>query len=101
MSEFTRNAAVTIGLTVVQLSQRVNTGERVEFSIRNNSTGGQLISLFFSDLETATSGAGISLSAGQSITQSHDTGYKPWQGNMTAIADAAGGTVSIYERVVA
>jgi len=100
MGEFTRNTALAVGLSIVQISPPVEIGQRIEFSYRNNSTAGQVISVFLSNTQQAVAGSGITLAAGQSVTQSKDQGYTPWQGNVTAIADAAAGSLGIYERVV-
>jgi hypothetical protein len=56
--------------------------------------------VYLSDTEQATAGAGIPLAASQTLTQSRDQGYVPWQGNVTAVADAAGAALSVYARVI-
>jgi hypothetical protein len=103
MGENTRNDTFTVAanaFTSVEDRMNTNEGRRVEFFLRNNSTGGQLITVFLSDFQTATSGSGIILAAGQAITQSEDAGYRPWQGKITAIADNANASLSYYARTV-
>ena len=77
MPEITRNDSVSVGASVVQLSQAITGGKRIEFSLRNNSTAGQVVYLYLSNAQVATASGGIPLAAGQSITQSADAGYTP------------------------
>ena len=100
MAQNVRNDSLTVGTSVVQVSQNMTggTNHRVGINLRNSSTGGQTISLAFSDNQQAVANSGIVLAAGQNIADFDSEGYIAWQGNITAIASAAGATLSIYER---
>jgi len=99
-TEINRNQALTVGTSAVTLSEQVQypTNERKVFSVINTSTGGQKITVSIGD--EAQGAAGIVLSAGGYYHESHDAGFTPTQSRITAISDAAGGTVSIQERII-
>jgi hypothetical protein len=97
LTEFSRNDTVSVGTTAVRAASPYD--DRKVIYIRNISTGGQVITLFFSDSSTATaSGGGIVLNPNDYIIDSLSESYTPWRGPITAISSAASGTLSIYER---
>lgn len=96
----TRNTSLTVGTSLVQVSaNKIGGPGRVGINLRNSSTGGQIISLAFSDAESAAANKGIVLAAGQNIADFTSEGYSAWQGNISAISSAAGAVLSIFERV--
>jgi hypothetical protein len=99
MADQTRNDSLTVGTSNVLVSQNKGAGVRTSVLLRNNSTGGQTITLNFSDFEAAVSGYGVVLAVGQSLTDASSEGYICWQGNINAIASGAGAVLSVYERV--
>lgn len=50
--------------------------------------------------QDAVSGVGITLAAGSTYVASVDAVYKPTNARITAVASAAGGSVSFYERSI-
>lgn len=97
VEQLPRNARLTVGTTAVNVSLR--NFSRKGISLRNSSTGSQVISLSFSENETAVANSGIVLSAGSVINDFDGEGYKCWKGTITAISSAAGAVLSIYEMV--
>lgn len=65
---------------------------------RNTSTGGQVITLTFSDTDVAVAGTGIVLNVGEYIIDSDSENYKCWQGKVSAIASAVGGSLAVMQR---
>lgn len=98
--EATRNESLTIGATAQTVFRREGSGELLELVLRNSSTGGQTISLTFSDQQVAVDKQGIVLAAGQAYVASRDENYRVWQGSITAIADGAGAVLSVTSRTV-
>lgn len=96
----TLNTSAVVGTSVVQiLNRRADMdGKRRALLLKNVSTGGQNITIFFSDQQTATPGSGIVLRPGDAVGDSQSEGFLAWQGNITAIADAAGGSLAIFQR---
>lgn len=94
-----RNEDITIGTTALIISegQLNNNAVREVITIQNNSSGGQTTRVSIGKQATTTTGT--NLSPGGSITDSMDSGYLPSQSRITAIASAAGGTLTIYERI--
>jgi len=92
--ELTRNVDVGVGTSSVVLS---DTQDRKVITIRNSSTGNQTITVKFG-YGLAVAGEGIVLPPGGSVTDAISEGYAPYQGTISAISDAAGGTASIFER---
>jgi len=99
MMETSRNEVETIGTTaeVVSIEKNNANGRRVAIILMNNSTGGQHISLAI-DAE-AMDGKGIHLIPGGSWSDTMDGGYYPTQKQISAVADGAGATLVIYERI--
>lgn len=99
MPDLDRNSSVSVGTDNVVVSEAVNTtnSQRISFSIINTSTGGQNISLAFTD--EAGAGKGITLAVGGFYSESIDAGFTPRNSRISAISDAAGGTLSVSERL--
>jgi len=99
-TEINRNASLTIGTTLVEVSQALNypTNERKVISLINNSSGGQKITISIGD--EAAGSAGIILSPGGYYHESHDAGFTPTQSRITAVSDLAAGSLSIQERII-
>lgn len=93
-----RNDVITVGATSVNVSpDKSNTpGGRTLISMYNGSAAGQKITISFGVPSVATKG--FVLSPGQSVIDSNSEGYKCYQGTINAIADGAGGSLSILER---
>jgi hypothetical protein len=93
-NESTRNEVVTVGATSQQIANQGNAQARY---FRNDSAAAQIITLNFGG-QPAVANAGIVLSVGQFISDSDSEGYSCYKGIITAIASAAGATLSVFER---
>lgn len=71
---------------------------RKMYSIRNSSTGAQVITIFPANNQKAVSLKGIILSPGQAYQEANGEGFECWQGAIQAISSVAGGQVSVFER---
>jgi len=93
------NEQVTIGTdaAVVSIEKGNANGIRTSVIFINTSTGGQTITLGID--KPAVANQGITLSPGGFWTDNADTGYLPTQKQITAVSSAAGGLLSIQERV--
>lgn len=100
--EITRNeqlAVGTTGITVSDSRQENMQNLRKVITVRNISPNDtDIISVFLSDSELATSNNGIVLRQYESFTDSVDSGYVPFQGKISAICATANGVLSIFER---
>jgi hypothetical protein len=94
-----RNDTATIGATSTVVLTKRDRGRRVAFTILNTSTGGQTISLAFGDNQAAVAGSGIPLPP-LAYYLEDGSGSPCFDGIVSAISSAAGGTVGIMERVV-
>ena len=92
---YARNVSLTVGVAEVNISPK---RERKSIYIRNTSTAAQVITLAFDNINAVTAGVGIVLAPGEYITESTTEGYECWNGDIKAIASAAGGAVSIMEQ---
>jgi hypothetical protein len=95
-----RNTSLVIGTDAVIVSEKkqVSTNaERVRLILMNNSTAGQVITVTVDADPVA--GAGIVIAPGGSIQWERQS-IPIQQGRVLAIADAAGGTLSVYEEVL-
>lgn len=99
-TEINRNYSLTVGTTVTVVSEQTNypTNERKVISLINTSTGGQNITIAFSD--QAIAGSGVFLAPGGYYQESHDAGFTPSQAQITAVSSGAGGTLAIQERIL-
>lgn len=92
-----RNVSIAVGTTNVVLSEQKDQQRRVSFSIINTSTGGQVISITFTD--EAGAGLGIPLSAGGFYSEAESEGFKCTRSRICAISSLAGGTIAMTERL--
>ena len=99
-TELNRNQSITVGTSLVEISdeQPFPTNERKVITLINTSTAGQKITVSIGDEAAGT--AGIVLNVGGYYHESHDAGFTPTQSRITAIADGAGGTLSVQERII-
>jgi len=96
-NDLTRNANATIGTSSVTIAEACFQ-ERVQISIVNTSTGGQIISLGIGSEAVALSG--IVIYPGGSYGESKsDRSDRITQEQINAISSGAGGTIAIVERV--
>ena len=95
-NELAYNSTITVGATSVKASLAKN---RKSYVFRNSSTGGQVITLAFSNFSPAVANNGIVLQAGQFVADSNSQGYFCWSGEVQAIADGAGATLSVMEAI--
>ena len=94
MYEDVRNDLVSVGATSVRVSfERL----RKVIYIKNTSTGGQVITIRL-DSGAAVAGYGVVLGVNETLIDSNTEGYMCYQGEINAIASAAGGQVSVMER---
>lgn len=86
----------TIGATAVEVAPAKR---RKALYIKNTSSGGQTISLMFSNNDTAVANTGYVLGVNDVLVESNSEGFVCWNGRIMGISSAAGGTISIVERV--
>ena len=96
--ELIRNTSLTIGTDPVVISEEQYNTQRTVIMVINTSTGGQNITV--SPEDVATAGNGILLHPGGFYQDTQDSGYKPTNKRLSAVSSAAGGTVSIHERIL-
>jgi len=94
-----RNESVAIGTTSVLISplQAEDTTEII--AIKNTSTAGQKITLTIGIGTTAVSGAGIVLNPSETYVESTESTFFATYEPISAISDAAGGTIAFYQRI--
>jgi hypothetical protein len=92
---YARNEVITVGATQVLISGKKN---RKVIYMRNTSVGGQVITIALDNINAVTAGRGIILAPGEFTTESTTQGYKCWNGEIKAIASAAGATLSVMEQ---
>lgn len=97
-TELIRNAKVDVGTDSVVVSTEQYGTQRTVLFITNISTGGQSITI--SPADEAKAGEGIVLGVGGFYQDAIDSGYKPTNRQISAISSAAGGQVSVHERVL-
>lgn len=88
------NYVAAIGATNVRFSGAKN---RKSFVLRNISTGGEVITIAFSNFAAATAGAGVVLNPNDAIADANSGGYVCWSGDFNAIASGAGGQLAVME----
>jgi len=92
----TINELATVGGTaqLISISKR-----RKLLYFRNTSTAAQVVTIAFDNLNGASMivGTGFVLAPGEYIQDSKSEGYSPWNGEVWAIASAAGATIAISE----
>jgi len=90
-----RNTSQTISTTSTKV---LNEQERKFLYIRNSSSGAQIITVVLNDNLPAESLKGIVLSPGQAFVETDSESFKCWRGQVQAISDVAGATLTISER---
>lgn len=93
-----REDSVSVGVTSVEVSPETGSKQRQAIVLTNTSAGGQVISLAWG--RDAVAGKGITLLAGEHHVEAIDKGFIPLNARISAIADAAGGTLAIHERLI-
>lgn len=88
---------ITVNNTTLMILPTASNGRKL-YSIRNSSTGAQVITIFPANNLPAVALKGIVLSPGQIYYESNSEGFECWQGQVQAIGSAVGGQVSIFER---
>lgn len=99
LQEITRSEIVLVGTSNTIVSQaRQTTPLRKVLTIRNNSAAATSIITISWGQYPAIANAGIVLRQYESITDSMDGQYLPYQGQINAICADAGGSLSVFER---
>lgn len=99
MGDEIRNEQVSVGTSAVNLVFRASPSPRSVFTIRNISAAANRVYLMLSDTQAAsTITGGIILDQGDAYSESNSEGFKAWQGNISAVASAAGATLAVMER---
>jgi hypothetical protein len=97
--EPTRNEEVAVGTSNTIVSEnRLLQQPRKNITIRNTSSNAADIITVNLGYNEAAAGAGIVLKQNESFTDSSETGYKCYQGVITAICATANGKLAVYER---
>ena len=96
------NKSVSVGTSAVEVLPDLTngqdvTGKRKAFVITNTSTGGQKISLSIG--QNAVANTGIILYPGGTWAEAVDPAFEPTNRNISGIASAASGSVSVMERI--
>lgn len=89
---------VAVGTSIVELLGEKTTSARSVLYITNSSTLNQVITLGVG--QDAVASYGIVLYPGASYIESPSEGFRPTNARITAVASAAAGQVSVYERAV-
>jgi hypothetical protein len=97
-NELVRQASITVGTDPVLISEEQIGPQRSVVFLSNQSTGGQVISISWELAPVA--GQGVVLGVGGFVQDSMDSGYKPSNKRIFAVASAAGGTLAVHERVL-
>jgi hypothetical protein len=98
MVQIIRNEQVTVGTTSTSVSAAPTAGQRYALSIVNTSTGGQTITLSWQT--QAQANAGVVLYPAGTHSESVDSAFIPLNTEIFAISSAAGGSLSIHERIL-
>ena len=86
------NKQVTIGATSILVAEK--SAKKVIY-LRNTSTSAQVITLAFDSINPAVAGVGLIIAPGEYVLDSNSEGYEAWNGQIKAIASAAGATLSV------
>jgi len=95
-----RNASVTISTSNAIAAKKVQIGYKRTQLIVTNTSAAAVVTLCKADDQLAVAGAGIRLPPNGSYLESSDSGFTCWQGEVQAIADAAG-TIAVVEQLEA
>jgi len=96
--EGSRNAAITVGTSVVEISPKRSRLQRRKTIYIKNTHATLRVSLAFSNKDQAVAGAGVVLDPGGEVFDSSTDVYRCWNGAITAISTAAGATLAVFER---
>ena len=97
--ELVRNTTVSVGTTSVEVSPQLMQGQRKVLVLTNTSTSGQILSIYFSNADSAVSLRSIVLYPTGSWYEASDSGFQCTNLRCTAISDGASGTLAVHERV--
>lgn len=97
LQELNSNRNLTVGTTNTLVSEECYQ-QRSCIVLTNTSTGGQVINIVIG--QEAKTGIGIQLAVGGVYQDSKDGTYNPSNAQINAISSAAGGTLSIHERIL-
>ncbi len=98
MVENIRDTVETIGTSASVICLEQHNAQRSVLILTNTSPAAQIINLSFGG--EAQVGKGVQLSVGGYYTEAIDAGFKPTNKQITAISSAAGGTLTIHERIL-
>ena len=86
------NKVITIGTSSLLVAEK--SAKKVIY-LRNTSTAAQVITLAFDNMNAAVAGTGLIIAPGEYVLDSNSEGYEAWNGQIKAIASAAGATLSV------
>lgn len=89
---------MTVGTSFTEIAGEISNSIRSVFVITNTSTLNQTVSISIGS--EAVIGQGITLAPGASYYENIDARFTPTQKRITAVASAAGATLSVHERLV-
>jgi len=92
-----RNQTQTITTTSVKISEMLRPGIREAIILGNNSVGGQVLTISIGTPSAAN--AGIVLLPGAVWSEYQDARFDPTNDTIYCISSAAGGILTIYERI--
>lgn len=87
---------LTIGATGVKIADKDSARKSVY--LYNSSTGGQIITILFSNTEAVAVNKGIVLGPAVNFIDCDSEGYECWDGQIWAIASGADAKLSVYIR---
>lgn len=94
-----RNDSLTVGTSSILIAEvRPSTIKRKDILVRNISASATAIISITMGQAIAVANKGIVLKQGESFTMSTSEGNECYQGQISAISNEAGATVSIFER---
>ena len=93
--EYARNEIIAVGTSNVLISDMK---KRKMVYLRNTSSGTQVITIRFDNVEPAVANKGIVLSVGEVCVDASSEGYEAWNGKIQAISSAINGQLTIVER---
>lgn len=88
------NFTAAVGLASAVISRAKH---RKSFVLRNISTGGEVITIAFSNFSAAVAGEGVVLNPNDAIADANSGSYVCWSGDFNAIATGAGGQLAVME----
>lgn len=91
-----RSDSLIISSATPTLVSQASNSQRRAFYFKNTSTSAITIALGLG--QPAVIGSGVNLAQGETYVEFLDVAFEPYQGTITALGDAAGGTLAIMER---